>query len=515
MQLDETGFDEINQGHFTRREEVKKIFNTVKTKIPIEEIFNKGRKVGVIGQAGIGKSMMSLMVASKAVESSFRPPASFIFFIPLRYLNYDRECSLLHFLTAANDIELTTVEGVLTKREKKLLKLMTEKSMDILLILDGLDEVAIEDFSVKSQRIRYDSIAKADVFLKNILNGTLFPQARVLITSRPKQLLGLHADDKPRIIYTLKGLSEASQELLCRTICPDKFDIVWQVLQENQDLKNICYVPINAHMIFACLYSLLQQSRHVTNLTGVMVYAFIQYIRSQFVRDDEHEVNSIRQISEIALRGIEERKFTFTTNDFETVNDFQAFLHYVMITKNTQYRLLEGEKVFCFSHLSYQEFLASQNIAYFLSDEKFALLFKTILEAKWEVVLRFLFGFISNKEIENCLSLQMSPKKKIMLRGLVVDQAKDPNNLLAVCGWVKEAASQKIAIATIKHFPRRIILPEGFLPFDASNLVYLLKHDDGDLEFLIEINSFTDFIGESFQILCFAISRLKLVSILK
>ena len=196
-------------GHLHHRKDVVKRFHKLPaTDIHHSELFSKARDqaveesekcttpeakqkfqlvhgniVGLVGQAGIGKSTLSKLLVREILQNNLYE-TEFIFYLHFRDLNYKKEMNLLQFLT--ND---STFSNNLSKKHRKKLLTKLEENENVCIILDGFDESVVSGKSkpIEGKCSVFDSV-KAEITIKHLLNGDLLPKAKKLFTSRPRQL---------------------------------------------------------------------------------------------------------------------------------------------------------------------------------------------------------------------------------------------------------------------------------------------------------------------------------------
>jgi len=129
------------------------------------DISKSGNIVGLIGQAGIGKTTLCKTILNRMMKEGLFD-AEYVFYLQFRDVNYKAKTNLLSFL--AVDLPWAKIE---LQRNAVLAKL--SKNKQIVMIFDGLDE-AILNYSTPNKNAQQYEEALPDFFITNLLNGSFF-----------------------------------------------------------------------------------------------------------------------------------------------------------------------------------------------------------------------------------------------------------------------------------------------------------------------------------------------------
>ena len=156
----------------------------------MEDIFEKAaeidhnntKRIGIVGQPGIGKSTLCKSIVEMVLNSTILRDVKYVFFILLRHIRtHNSPTALLKFITRTCNISWTHD----ATQDHALLRKINE-SNDVLFVLDGFDECKIshDEITQESDLLAIDDEATPLHFIKCLLRGDIFPNSIVLMTSR-------------------------------------------------------------------------------------------------------------------------------------------------------------------------------------------------------------------------------------------------------------------------------------------------------------------------------------------
>ena len=377
------------------------------TKETKEKYLNKhGNVVGVIGQAGVGKSTLSMILLTRVLKENLYN-ADYIFYVKLQDLIDNKKMTLLHFLF--NNITSVWMKEI-NCPENFLQHLSVSDS--VVMILDGFDEIEFTELSLYSD-IEFNMHAEESplYFTLGLLNGEILPKAKKIITSRPRQLLDLPPKLKPIFLVSILGIDIQGQEQICGDICNDYKEKVWNHVQNQPELNLYCHVPVMAILIFHTIYQILKlnkpNQRNPTNITQILTINLCLFIDTTHV----HTLINLKSLAQLAYEGMVKKKFYFSDDDFKKaglqetdINTFLTRFHadggtnalavVCKITKNLSH----------FTYLIWQEFFAAIYMIFYLDPKEFA---ETCMDpsqiylsnSEFEVVTKFLFGLCNEHTV--------------------------------------------------------------------------------------------------------------------
>ena len=509
-------------GHYHHRKELVKIFNkppasdvdhtqlfnvakTEATKLSrvycdTDEARKKfelvhGNIVGVAGQAGIGKTTLTKILVQKALNEGLYN-LDYIFYIRFRDLDYVKKISFLQFLT--NDINI--VKSYSETESEKLLK-MLENNERVGIILDGFDEAAIKGKSkpFRSRCSIYD-VEKVEIFIKNLLFGNILPKAKKLITSRPRQLLKLHMDCRPKLIVNILGINKKGQDQICSDICKSEksqMDKLNQYINDRPDLKGYCYVPINCILVMLCIHMNFLSSDTIAmdSITTILVATLGLFINNGHLDGEEFQ---IQNLCSLAYSGFIANRLYFEKKDLKKAKinhkNETTFLT-ASITNEVNLKLWDGIKRSrtYFSHLILQEFFVALHLFLFIDPKQLYKSLKSIGSSKFEMIIKFFFGLFNSSTLDYLRALLPSEileqshfeKKKEILKTALFDyldktkhkydKQDSCSKLLGLSTWMYEMRDDKFTFDVALYLENRIVITGDILFSDIPALHYLLR----------------------------------------
>ena len=479
------------------------------------EAKEQGNFVGVVGEPGAGKTSLIQSLLTHLTAGNDNCPL--VFHIVIRRIS-GKELTTFELLVQ----ELLPGWKKDEKIEEALIKVLNKRD-DVYILIDGLDEAEDKVFLSPAKSEHLCKPGNAYEIIKNMFEGRFLKNAKKLVTSRPDAFLSLHPKCKPAFKVQILGLSEASQKSLSMQICgknDEKYRKVQEKLEKNPDLAALCYIPLYCKMIVDHLKNLPKGASltHITS-THVFTQALCDYIRSE----DEHfrgeedfgrNVDALLKVMELALNGIEKKKFIFPLRDCPK-NERKVFTNFLNVETNSSLKgkIFDGDKQFFFVHLLWQELFAAMKLMLFADENLFKKYLEKLFEKKWRSVVHFVYGLsnaASQERLEKMftfrselLSAKLKFLKSLLKKSIVTDGKYDPRKQLVLpCSWAFEADQQIITEEVIDLLPDTLKLPEDIQPKDAVAISYVLSYKSrSKRKFTIEMIEPCTFHGKSLKLL--------------
>lgn len=318
-----------------------------------------GNKVLTTGMAGIGKTVLTQRFTLNWAEDKANEDFQFIFPFSFRELEAvkDKKFSLVQLV---HDFFPETKEAEISNFEE----------FRVLLILDGLDESRLPlDFTFNKKVTDTKEAASLDVLLTNLIQGNLLPSGNIWITSRPSaasQIPSKHVD----LVTEVAGFSHAQKLEYFRKKCKDDKLVgkIMPYINASQSLKTLCHMPVCCWITATVLEDLLknregEEEELPKTLTELYIHFLLVQFRQKAVTDAETHWNQsckekILTLGKLAFEQLQKGNLLFHVSDLKAsginVKSVSVFTGmFPEIFKE------ENEQVFCFTHLSVQEFLAA------------------------------------------------------------------------------------------------------------------------------------------------------------
>jgi len=486
---------------YVAEQEADKKFLTDKEKKAY--IDRNGNILGFVGEAGVGKTTSIKKWVLWILDGKIVSSVSFLFFIRIRDIEFSKEMTVLQFLTESILPNWSHSETESHGNRWWIEQLYEDQQAVI--ALDGLDEAAVENLSQTVPKISLYNPTKPIYILMNLISGQLLPFARIIITSRPDRFYRVAPAYKPKFVFEILGLDEKGQDALGNQICDSWTGQVKSTLIKNPDLFAYCFVPVTFILTVDYLAKNSSSDLYDVCLTKILATAVISYWESDHWR--RYELGpEFDKLSYLAWKGQEQMQIIFSMKqisdagiDDETCQSF--LITSILDSGNIKMKILNGKKRIYFSHLIWQEFFAAVHLMLYASEEVFLKSLQHMFDDRWEIVMKFLFGFCQESAYQlveelACNNADYRPsswqrKKEISIAYFQEQystwQAKDSSDesldrstamwhkLLRVCSWIREANDEKVAQAFACIFRNGVILRGNVTPLHISNFFFSLR----------------------------------------
>ncbi|KAM9779979.1 NLR family CARD domain-containing protein 3-like [Neosynchiropus ocellatus] len=375
LYITEGGTDQVNQENEVRQIEAATRKQTrAGTTIRQEDLFRASperegpiRSLLTKGVAGIGKTLLTQKLTLDWAEDKAHHHFHLVFPFTFRELNLLREkklslVELVHlFFPEAKDSGLSSFEGV-----------------QVLFILDGLDECRLPlDFSSRVLTAATESTS-VDVLLTNLIRGKLLPSAGLWITTRPAAANQIPPECVD-MVTEVRGFTDLQKEEYFRKrFREEEQTTIISHVRSSRSLHIMCHIPIFCWITATVLEDMLK-SRESGELPKTLTEMYIHFLVVQAkvkklkyhggagtdtVWDPESR-KMIESLGKLAFEQLQRGNLIFYESDLtECGMDITAAALYsgVFTQIFREERGLYQDKVFCFIHLSLQEFLAALHV---------------------------------------------------------------------------------------------------------------------------------------------------------
>ncbi|XP_034005557.1 protein NLRC3-like [Trematomus bernacchii] len=380
--------EEVNTQHEVRQLETASKKETLhETPIKCQDIFKASpdqqthiRAVLTNGVAGVGKTFSVQKFTLDWAEGLENQDVSLVIPLSFRELNLIKEqYSLLRLLHVFHPtLQKVTAEQLAVCK--------------VLLIFDGLDESRLSlDFRNNEVVSDVSQQSSVNVLLTNLIMGKLLPSALVWITSRPAAANQIPPECVDRVTE-VRGFTDAQKEEYFRRRSSDE-DLSSRIIshiKSSRSLHIMCLIPVFCWITAAVLEHMLttdQRGELPQTLTDMCShFLLVQTKRKKQKYEEGHETSpqqlkkkkkkkktSPQQLTEadrelllklgrLAFEHLEKRNIMFYQKDLQRCGlDFtEATVHSGVCTEIfKRERVIFKKTVYCFVHLSIQEFLAA------------------------------------------------------------------------------------------------------------------------------------------------------------
>ena len=448
-----------------------------------EKTKKNGNIVGVLGQPGVGKTTFTEKLLEDYANKREIYQSKLVFYLKFRYVNYSDKLNLLEFLAP------TFVKNyTMGKKRRNALLNKLNNSVETLIIMDGLDEADINISDENCPEINILSKQTAEVFIKNILRGTILSKAKKLITSRPRQLTSLPKDFRPRFCINIIGLDINAQKQICRDVCVNKPDETFGYVQDHSELSAYCHVPFNCILVMLSVNSLKTKKSGTCDnflpctLTGILSFVLIKFInsghyRGRFVCD---------RIANLAWNGFKQKKNNFNESDISEANLTKDDLKDMFVTFPNKIRFYFCHSTY-FCHLVMQEFFVALKLIFFMQTEELKkVVSKSFLNKdRFEMVAKFIFGLCNKETFKNLKEMPQfvfPEQQTIVLKTIlktkiirIIRSGKINDRLIRYFCLLYEMHDTEFTQEIASQLPDRVELNCKMLPTDFEPLHYVLR----------------------------------------
>ncbi|XP_053302897.1 NACHT, LRR and PYD domains-containing protein 12 isoform X3 [Pleuronectes platessa] len=367
--------EEVNTQHEVRQLETaskRKILHD--TPIKVHDIFKAStdqqssiRVVLTNGVAGVGKTFSVQKFTLDWAEGLENQDVDLLTVLSFRELNLVKDqqhslLTLLHVFYPA--LQKLTAETLAVCKP--------------LFIFDGLDESRLSlDFNHRELVSEVTQRSSVNVLLTNLIQGNLLPSALIWITSRPAAANQIPPACVDRVTE-VRGFTDAQQEEYFRRRFSDEelCSRIISHIKTSRSLHIMCQIPVFCWISATVLEHMLatdQRGELPKTLTDLYSHFLLVQTKRKNKKYGEGHETSPQQLTEadrdvllklgrLALKHLEEGNIMFYQEDLERcgLNVTEASVYSGVCTEIFRRECVIFQKsVYCFVHLSVQEFLAA------------------------------------------------------------------------------------------------------------------------------------------------------------
>ncbi|XP_042077084.1 NLR family CARD domain-containing protein 3 isoform X2 [Haplochromis burtoni] len=377
LYITEGGTAEVNDEHEIRQiETASRKSKGPETTIRQEDIFKSSpgrdepiRTVLTKGVAGIGKTVLTQKFTLDWAEDKANQEIQFIFPFTFRELNVLKEekFSLVelvhHFFTKTKESGICRLED-----------------FQVVFILDGLDECRLSlDFNKTKILTETRKSTSLDVLLTNLIKGNLLPSAHLWITTRPASASQIPPECVD-LVTEVRGFTDPQKEEYFRKRFRDEEQTsrIISHIKTSRSLHIMCHIPVFCWITATVLEDVLKTTEGgqlPKNLTEMYIHFLVVQAKVKRIKydggteTDPHwspdNRKMVESLGKLAFDQLQKGNLIFYESDLtECGIDIRTASVYsgVFTQIFKEERGLYQDKVFCFIHLSVQEFLAALHV---------------------------------------------------------------------------------------------------------------------------------------------------------
>ncbi|XP_044185789.1 NLR family CARD domain-containing protein 3-like [Thunnus albacares] len=377
LYITEGGTAEVNDEHEVRQiETASRKPDRPETTIRQEDIFKASpgrdepiRTVMTKGVAGIGKTVLTQKFILDWAEDKANQDIQFTFPFTFRELNVlkEKKYSLVelvhHFFTETKEAGICRFE-----------------EFQVVFIFDGLDECRLPlDFHNNEILTDVTESTSVDVLLTNLIKGKLLPSARLWITTRPAAANQI-PPECVNMVTEVRGFTDPQKEEYFRKRFRDEkqASTIISHIKTSRSLHIMCHMPVFCWITATVLEDVLK-IREGGELPKTLTEMYIHFLVVQAklknikydggAETDPHwspeSRKMIESLGKLAFEQLQKGNLIFYESDLTEcgINIRAASVYSGVFTQVfKEERGLYQDKVFCFIHLSVQEFLAALHV---------------------------------------------------------------------------------------------------------------------------------------------------------
>ncbi|XP_066475794.1 NACHT, LRR and PYD domains-containing protein 12-like [Tiliqua scincoides] len=485
---EEDGADEFLQRRWRHRGMVPEQMAATSIDALFSSDSSMAETVVLLGMAGVGKTTMARKILLDWASGRLFPERfDSVFYISCRQLDLVKGQASLADLILKNYPELTPEEAI-----KELLM----NPNKLLFIMDGFDELN-SSIELQEDNLSISPCGKnpLSVLLNGLLTKRVFPEACLLITTRPNALGSLeNCLQSPRYVGLL-GFTAKGREEYFHQFFGDK-KLVAQALnyiKRNEALLAMSFVPGVCWIICTVTKQELEGSRgdlsQVPDKVTAVYALYLSHLCASPCNSAERQ--NLRGLCSLAAEGIWKKRIWFKAEEIQKPGLAPFDSLPPTWSENLFQRDPNSDDIYSFVHLSVQEFLTA--LFYVFEDEAkdsetAKQETKVLLESKDQgdlsLIVLFMFGLL-NRKITKYVQEQFGWKMSSAIQGDLLEWFKGHTQINSVFQnydqlerfhFLYEIQEKEFVQHALSHWTELKMDWLKFTPLDQAALSFCVKH---------------------------------------
>uniref|UniRef100_A0A673LB30 Si:ch211-255g12.8 n=1 Tax=Sinocyclocheilus rhinocerous TaxID=307959 RepID=A0A673LB30_9TELE len=336
----------------------------------------------------------------------------------------------------------------------------------VVFIFDGLDESRITlMFSENESVSDVNESSSVGVLMSNLIRGELLPNALIWITSRPAATSLIPSKYINRLTE-IEGFNESQKEEYFRKRITDEHQAsrIISHIRRLRSLHIMCHIPVFCWISSTVLQNILKQNNSA-EIPKTLTEMYIHFLLTQMnMRNQKYEERSsgrnpeellqfnkdkIVKLAGLAFKQLKKGNVLFYEEDLrESGIDATDITVYSGICTEIfkEESVIHQRKIYCFIHLSFQEFLAAFYVFYsFINDTSDAVkvfdLLPNFQKGAIDVVLRTENGHL-DLFLRFLLGISLESNQRL-LQGLLTNTEKSSESIRTTAAYIKDKIKQE------------------------------------------------------------------------
>ncbi|XP_066467281.1 NACHT, LRR and PYD domains-containing protein 12-like [Tiliqua scincoides] len=487
---EEDGADEFLQRRWRHRGMVAEQMAATSIDALFSTDSSMAETVVLLGMAGVGKTTMARKILLDWASGRLFPERfNSVFYISCRQLDLVKGQASLADLILKNYPELTPEEAV-----KELLM----NPNKLLFIMDGFDELN-SSIELQEDNLSISSCGKnpLSVLLNGLITKRVFPEACLLITTRPSALGSLeNCLQSPRYVGLL-GFTAKGREEYFHQFFGDK-KLVAQALKyikRKEALLAMSFVPGVCWIICTVTKQELEGSRgDLSQVPDKVTAVYARYLSHLCASPcNSAERQNLRGLCSLAAEGIWKKRIWFKAEEIQKPGLAPFDSLPPTWSENLFQRDPSSDDIYSFVHLSVQEFLTA--LFYVFEDEakdsetakqetKVLLESCSKVQGDLSLIVLFMFGLL-NRKITKYVQEQFGWKMSSAIQGDLLEWLKGHTQINSVFQnydqlerfhFLYEIQEEEFVQNALSHWTELKMDWLKFTPLDQEALSFCVKH---------------------------------------